>query len=69
MLSVSRLLEPEDGKKPAEKQSVKNFIHTWKHRPQYVGAIRVNSVTVEQRCLRIMDRAVEQQWVKIYSEK
>ena len=41
MPSVSRLLEPGDGEKPAEKQSVQNSTHTWKPRPQYVGAIRV----------------------------
>ena len=41
MSSASRLLEPGGGEKPAEKQSVKNSTHTWKPRPQYVGAIRV----------------------------
>ena len=39
--SASRILEPGDGGKPAEKQSVEKSTHTWKPRPQYVRAIRV----------------------------
>ena len=61
MPSASRLLEPGDGEKPAEKRSVKNSTHTWKPRPQYVGAFRVKHKSLSSR-------TVYESWTGLWSK-